>query len=111
MHQGIATPGVIVALHVVTVTRMAAQNHHAVSTILEGFEDKERIDPPRTGDTNDAQRGRIPEPTGTRQVGSGIATPSTEKANDLRFIARLVTDQSIAVCVTRHHTSSSGSLG
>jgi hypothetical protein len=59
MHQSITTPSVIIALQVVTVARMAAQNHNPIGPFLEGLEDKERVNPARTRDTDDAQRGRI----------------------------------------------------
>jgi hypothetical protein len=40
MHQGVATPGMIVALHIVTISRVAAQDHDAIGPILKGFQDE-----------------------------------------------------------------------
>jgi hypothetical protein len=59
MHQGVTTPGVIIALQVVAVTGMAAQDHDPIGPTLEGLEDKKGINPARARNPDHAQSGRI----------------------------------------------------
>lgn len=66
-----------------TIARMTAGDEDSIDTVLKTGDDKEGVYPPRTGNPNDPNIGRILDSTNPSQVSPGIAAPVTEKGNYL----------------------------
>ena len=77
--------GVKITTGVMAIAGMATADQHGIGTGFEGFDDQVKVDPPRTGETNDSQVRRIFQPTRTGKVGTEIGTPVANKRNDFRF--------------------------
>lgn len=68
------------------IARVATRDQNPVSPLLETLEYQQGIDPPRAGDTDDANVGRISDATGSCHIGTGIATPIAQKTYDLGLV-------------------------
>jgi len=77
--------GVKITTGVMAIAGMATADQHGIGTGFEGFDDQVKVDPPRTGETDDSQVRRIFQPTRAGKVGTEIGTPVANKRNDFRF--------------------------
>jgi hypothetical protein len=69
----------------VTIAGVTTQDHDTIGPLLEGLEYEEGVNPPRARDADDAQRGRVDNATGARQVSSWVAAPPAKKTDDSGF--------------------------
>jgi hypothetical protein len=83
--QGQTAAGIVIARHIMAVSRMAAAEDDPVRSPLESPQDKERVHPAGTWHPDNLYVGRILFAGRTGAVCTGITAPVAAKSHNFRF--------------------------
>jgi hypothetical protein len=77
--------GVIITFQVMAFAGMSPGHPDAVCAFTQGSQEKLRIHPSGTGDSNHPDVGWVFHPSNPCQIGSTVAAPVAQKGYDFRF--------------------------
>jgi len=77
--------GLDITIQVMAVADVSAGDEDAVSPVLEGVNDVDRVDPAAAHNPNRPEVLRILQPGDAGQISSGISAPVAEESQDLGF--------------------------